>query len=155
MSLAMRGNAEHGSSAPKSKRSAAAVQSASLRPFRGGGGGTRIQYGMGGGAGSKPMSFSSTHATPTLRAPQPHPENSVKVCFQCGEPDHFVHFCTKGPQKSWLCCRWWRQWCEWWRRRKRSYNVCTMLKFDGGESVEHGIGEGNNPTLGCEVVAGG
>ena len=32
------GNTEHGSSAPKSERLAAAVQSASLRPFRGGGG---------------------------------------------------------------------------------------------------------------------
>ena len=34
-------------------------------------------------------------------------------------------------------------------------NVCTMLNFDGGESVEHARAEGNNPTLGCEVVAGG
>ena len=30
-----------------------------------------------------------------------------------------------------------------------------MLNFDGGESVEHARGEGNNPTVGCEVVAGG
>ena len=38
---------------------------------------------MGGGAGSKPMSFSSTNATPTQRAPQPlrpHTDKSVKVC---------------------------------------------------------------------------
>ena len=26
--------------------------------------------------------------------------------------------------------------------------------FDGGESVEHARGGGNNPTVGCEVVAG-
>ena len=30
-----------------------------------------------------------------------------------------------------------------------------MLNFDGGESVEHARGGGNNPTSGCEVVAGG
>ena len=30
-----------------------------------------------------------------------------------------------------------------------------MLKFDGAESVEHARGGGNNPTVGCEVVAGG
>ena len=30
-----------------------------------------------------------------------------------------------------------------------------MLKFDGGKSVEHARGEGNNPTVGCKVVAGG
>ena len=29
-----------------------------------------------------------------------------------------------------------------------------MLNFDGGESVEHARGGGNNPTVGCEVVAG-
>ena len=29
-----------------------------------------------------------------------------------------------------------------------------MMNFDGGESVEHARGDGNNPTLGCEVVAG-
>ena len=30
-----------------------------------------------------------------------------------------------------------------------------MLNFDGGESVEHARGGGNNPTVGCEVVADG
>ena len=30
-----------------------------------------------------------------------------------------------------------------------------MLNFDGGESVEHARGGGNNPTVGGEVVAGG
>ena len=30
-----------------------------------------------------------------------------------------------------------------------------MLNFDGGESMEHARGGGNNPTVGCEVVAGG
>ena len=47
------------------------------------------------------MSFSSTHATPTQRAPQPlrpHTDNSVKVCFRCGEPEHFVNFYPKGPR---------------------------------------------------------
>ena len=86
------------SSAPKSKRLAAADQSAS-----GEGGGHPFQYGMGGDAGSKPMSFSSTHVTPTQRAPQPlrpHTDNSVKVCFRCGEPEYFVNFHPKGPQKS-------------------------------------------------------
>ena len=29
-----------------------------------------------------------------------------------------------------------------------------MLNFDDGESVEHARGEGNNPTVGSEVVAG-
>ena len=89
------------SSAVLSKR-LAAVQSASLRPFRREGG-NPSQYYLGWGAGSKPMSFSSTQATPTQRAPQPlgpHTDNSVKVCFRCGEPGHFIHFCPKGPQKS-------------------------------------------------------
>ena len=30
-----------------------------------------------------------------------------------------------------------------------------MLNFNGVESVEHARGEGNNPTVGCKVVAGG
>ena len=30
-----------------------------------------------------------------------------------------------------------------------------MLNFDGVESVEHARGGGNNPTVGCEVVADG
>ena len=30
-----------------------------------------------------------------------------------------------------------------------------MLNFDGGESVEHARGGGNNPTVGCEILAGG
>ena len=36
------------------------------------------------------------------------------------------------------------------------YAQCTILNFDGGESVEHarGRGRGNNPTVGCEILAG-
>ena len=30
-----------------------------------------------------------------------------------------------------------------------------MLNFDDGESVEHARGGGNNPTVACQVVAGG
>ena len=30
-----------------------------------------------------------------------------------------------------------------------------MLNFDGGESVGHARRGGNNPTVACEVVAGG
>ena len=30
-----------------------------------------------------------------------------------------------------------------------------MLNFDGGESVEHARGGGNNSTVGCEEVADG
>ena len=85
------------STAAKSKRLAAAVQSASLRPFFWGGG-TPSQYGMGGSAGSKPMSFSSTNTTPTQGAPQPlrpHTDYSVNVCFRCGKPGQFVNFCPK------------------------------------------------------------
>ena len=35
------------------------------------------------------------------------------------------------------------------------YNVCTMLNFDGGECEARTRGRGNNPTVGCKVVAGG
>ena len=101
------GSAGYCSSAAKSKRlAAAAVQSDSLRPFLGGGGGGKHPIPVWQGRGcivSKPIFSSCIHATPTQRAPQPlRPltDYSVKVCFRCGEPEDFENFSPKGPQKS-------------------------------------------------------
>ena len=49
------------------------------------------------------MFSSCIHATPTQRTPQPlrpPTDNSVKVCFLRGEPEHFDKFCPKGHQSS-------------------------------------------------------
>ena len=93
-------------SAEKSKRLNAAVQSVAMqRPFRGGGG-IPSRFGRGGvvipkaaarGAEQPPQQQSPSGPSEAPRTqPGKNPiQPGPKVCFRCGEPGHFINFCQK------------------------------------------------------------